>query len=152
VLLDALVTEDEVVAAIRNALAARGCKIVSFASTNQVGIDVHATLGKRTIYIEAKGVTSSKAKSARFGQLQTSSQIFIQVAAALMKCAELKSASPDAYVAIAVPEHSRMRGRVERIEPVLRAADIGVLWVANDGTVVAWNAPWFKKLPRAALD
>ena len=142
---EVLLTENEVVEAVKDALVKRGWKIVSFATTLQAGIDIYATLGKSALYVEAKGVTSSKSESNRFGLVQTSSQIFIQVAAALLKCAELKSAEPNAHVAMAVPFHSRMRSRIERIEPVLKAADISVLWVNDDCSVTGWYASWFKK-------
>lgn len=65
------------------------------------------------------------------------------VCQALLRCAELKSAHPEAYVAMAVHDHPGMRNRVGRIEPALKAADIGVLWMADDGTATGWNAPGF---------
>jgi hypothetical protein len=143
---DQLQTENQVIESLKVALIKRGWKIVASATTMEHGVDLHATQsGGKVLYVEAKGNTSSKEGSNRHGLIQTGSQHFIQVAAALLKCAELKSAEPKAYVAIAVPLHSRMQGRVERIEPVLKAADIAVLWVAGDGAVTAWNAPWFGK-------
>ena len=140
---DRLQTENEVIEAVKAALVKRGWKIVSFATTMQAGIDVHATHGTEVLYVEAKGNTSSKEGSNRHGLIQTGSQHFIQVAAALLKCAELRSAEPAACVAIAVPLHSRMKARIDRIEPVLRSADIAVLWVDGDGAVSARNAAWF---------
>ena len=89
------------------------------------GIDIHATRGPDVLLIEAKGVTSSKKGSARFGVLMTGTQFFIQVAAALLKAAELRSANPSAKVAIAVPDHSRMKDRIGKIEPALTRAAIG---------------------------
>ncbi|HKU80821.1 MAG TPA: hypothetical protein VJP76_01530 [Candidatus Tumulicola sp.] len=138
-----LLTENEVIVAVNAALKARRWEIVSFATTAQAGIDIHATRGSETLYVEAKGVTSSKESSSRFGKVQSASQLFIQIAAALLKCAELKSASPTACVAMATPDHPGMRNRVARIEPTLKAADIGVLWVSDDGSVTGWNADWF---------
>ena len=140
---DQLQTENQVIESLKIALISRGWKIVAFATTMEHGVDLHAPRSGKTLRIEAKGNTSSKEGSKRYGELQKPNQHFIQVATALLKCAELKSAEPEAYVAIAVPLHSRMQGRIERIEPVLKAADLAVLWVAGDGTVSAWNAPWF---------
>jgi hypothetical protein len=139
---DKLLTENDVVDAVRLALQRRNWKIESWASTAEAGIDIHATRLRDLLLIEAKGVTSSKSGSARYGTLMTSTQFFIQVAAALLKTAELRSANPSAEVAIAVPNHSRMRERIRKIEPVLMSARIGVLWVSNDLQVTAWNLKW----------
>ena len=141
-LADRLLTENQVVDAVRSALEQRGWSIVSWANTSEAGIDVHATRGPDLLLIEAKGVTSSKSTSARFGTLMTGTQFFIQVAAALLKTAELRSANPLAEVAIAVPDHPRMQERMRRIEPVLSSARIGVIWVSSALQVSAWNLKW----------
>lgn len=148
--MEAMLTENDVVDAVQAALKQRRWTIRSFATTLQQGVDIVATLGKRTLYVEAKGVTSSKNGTSRFGQIQTSSQMFISVAAALLKASELKHAEPDAAVAIALPAHRGMLQRIGRIESVLKAASIGVLWVGSDFSVSGWNAPWFKQLSGAA--
>jgi hypothetical protein len=96
----------------------------------------------QSLLVEAKGVTSSKESSARYGTLMTGTQFFIQVAAALLKTAELRSANPQAEVAIAIPDHPRMKERIRRIEPVLKSARIGLLWVSNSLAVAAWNVTW----------
>jgi len=88
-------------------------------------VDVVASRGKHGLYIEAKGVTSSKELSTRFGKVQNSSQIFIQTATALLRCAELRSGNTDADVCIAIPDHDSFRKRIERIEAVLKASRIG---------------------------
>jgi hypothetical protein len=122
-----------------SALRKAGWNIERFADTSQSGVDVVASRGKHGLYIEAKGVTSSKELSTRFGKVQNSSQIFIQTATALLRCAELRSGNTDADVCIAIPDHDSFRKRIERIEMVLKASRIGVLWVAADSSVTGWN-------------
>jgi len=138
-----VLTENDVVESVKRALEARHWSIVSFSSTAQTGIDIHASRNGMNLYIEAKGITSSKDASSRFGKVQTGSQMFISVAAALLKTSELRTSEPTAAIAIALPDHPRMSDRINRIAAVLKAAGIGVLWVASDGTVSGWNAPWF---------
>lgn len=140
-----LLTENDVVQSVKYDLEERGWKVVSFCDTSTAGIDIHAVRRKQVLYVEAKGVTSSKPSSSRYGKLQDASQIFIQVAAALLKCAELRSEHEDAAVAIAVPSHSAMQRRIERIKPVLEASKISLIWVDDDMTVSYWNAPWSRR-------
>jgi len=137
-----LLTENDVVESVVAELIGAGWNIVSSCDTLKAGIDVHACRGDQTLYVEAKGVTSSKSSSSRFGKLQDASQLFIQVAAALLKCAELRSAFPEAAVAIAVPAHVNMSRRIERIKAVLETCKISVIWVDVQMRVTYWNAPW----------
>jgi hypothetical protein len=135
-----LLDENAVVRHICAALTSCGWNVERFAHTSQTGVDVVAVRKDKRIYIEAKGITSSKPDSSRFGSLQTSSQIFIQVAAALLKTAEMRAANPKDEVAMALPDHPAMRRRIAPIESVLEAARIGVLWVADNGSVASWNS------------
>jgi hypothetical protein len=148
--MEAMLTENDVVNAVQTALKQRGWTIRSFATTMQQGVDVVATFGKRNLYVEAKGITSSKDGSSRFGKIQTGSQMFISVAAALLKTAEMRHGDKDAAVAIALPKHPAMVKRISGISTVLEAANIAVLWVAEDLTVSAWNAAWFRARARVA--
>lgn len=148
--MEAMLTENDVVNAVQAALKQRGWTIRSFATTMQQGVDVVATLGKRTLYVEAKGITSSKDGSSRFGKVQTGSQMYISVAAALLKTAELRHANAEAAVAIALPKHPAMVKRIGGISTVLEAANIAVLWVGEDLRVGAWNAPWLKSTSKVA--
>lgn len=144
--MEAMLTENDVVDAVIVALQKSGWNIRSYATTMQQGVDIVASLGKRLLYVEAKGITSSKESSNRYGKLHNSQQMFISVAAALLKAAEMRQATPEAAVAIALPAHPTMRQRIKRIETVLEASDIAVLWVAEDWSVSVWNGKWFKRL------
>ncbi|MGA8534369.1 MAG: hypothetical protein WB615_09715 [Candidatus Tumulicola sp.] len=134
--------ENQVVNAVCAALKARGWKIVSQCDTSQAGVDILARRDPVTLHVEAKGNTSSKQASNRFGMPMTGTQLFIQVAAALLKTAELRCLNPGDEVAIALPTDERLRARIARIAPVLEASRIGVLWVAESLALDAWNATW----------
>ena len=134
-----LLNENDVVRHTCSALVRERWSIARAATTKDRGIDIVADRDGSRLYVEAKGVTSSDETSRRYGSLQTSSQIFIQVAAALLKTAELRDTDPEAEVVIAVPEHPAMRRRLGGINSVLRDARIGVLWVDADGGVAGWN-------------
>jgi hypothetical protein len=131
--------ENDVVAAVRKELTQRGWSITSWATTKQTGVDVLACLGRRRIHVEAKGLTSTMTGSKRFGMAMDSGQLKIQVGMALWKTAELRSLNPDDEVAIALPDEERVRERIRRIEPVLMASRIGVLFVNAQHTVAPWN-------------
>jgi hypothetical protein len=131
--------ENAVVAHTCAALAGRRWIIDRYATTSQTGIDIVGSRGAARIYVEAKGVTSSKAGTKRYGKKQNSSQVAIQIATAFLKTAELRASHPNAEVAIALPDHAGMRGRIERIAPILQQSRIGVMWVREDGHVAQWN-------------
>ena len=139
-----LLTENDVVHDVCGALSKCGWTISSFASTSQTGIDIVAARDGVDLFIEAKGITSALTSSSRYGVVQTRSQIFIQVAAALLKSAELRCMFDKANVAIAVPAHPSMRRRLEPILKALEAIRVGVFWVSEDHSVVGWNTPWYE--------
>jgi len=143
--MERLLNENEVVAHACCALRRARWSIIQAATTRDHGVDIIAERHGTRLYVEAKGVTSANQSSNRFGAVQTSSQIFIQVAAALLKTAELRSMYPDAQVGIAAPEHGAMRRRLGGITSVLLGARIGVLWVDVEGDVVGWNTTVLSK-------
>ncbi|MGA8534667.1 MAG: hypothetical protein WB615_11205 [Candidatus Tumulicola sp.] len=110
-------------------------------------MDIHARRHAVNLYVEAKGTTSSKHASNRFGMPMTGTQLFIQVAAALPKTAELRSLNPSDEVAITLPADERLKARIARIKPVLEASRIGVPWVAESLALDAWNVTWVEQHP-----
>lgn len=131
--------ENVVVTSVMAALKNAGWSIRNFAMTKQTGVDITAERSNQRLYIEAKGITSSVATSNRYGLIHTSGQMFISRAAALLKASELRCDYPEALVAIALPGHPGMLAQITRIQPVLEAARIGMLWIDFDETVSEWN-------------
>jgi len=60
-------TENDIVEKVVDFLESKGYRITQSLTTNQQGIDIIAEMESETLYIEAKGETSSVETSNRFG-------------------------------------------------------------------------------------
>jgi len=134
-----MLTENDVVSALCAYLESRSWKIISRAHTSQHGDDIVAEHEGKRLLIEAKGGTSSRAGSKRFGQPFHGLQAQHHVAEAVYKALKLLSESPDTLVAIALPDNKSHRTHVERVEPALERLGIGAFWVSEDGNVKVWG-------------
>lgn len=67
----ALLTENDVIQSVTKTLTENAWKVDSFCTTSQVGIDIRASRNGVDFFIEAKGVTSSKEGSSRYGKVQS---------------------------------------------------------------------------------
>jgi len=84
------------------------------------------------LYVEAKGQTSSKKTTPRFGKPFSETQVESHVARAFHKASAVISQPPsdnDVRAAIAFPDTPRHRACVEKIAPALKSLRIGVFWV-----------------------
>lgn len=131
-----MLTENDVVQAVVNYLMKNGFDILSQATTVQRGIDIEAKnkKNKMHLYIEAKGATSSKPETNRFGKPFNNNQIESHVSRAILKLMKIISNDPDSHrikVAMALPDNEGHRKLIEKIYPALRRLKIGVFWV-ND--------------------
>lgn len=136
-----MLTENDVVAAVCVHLEARGWAILSRCDTGQRGIDVVAQRGDQRLLVEAKGGTSSKANTARFGKAFNTAQTSDHVANAVFTAMELASSEPQAIVAVALPNDSPHLRLVDGIEPMLERLGIGAFWVGEDRDVRVWGLP-----------
>jgi hypothetical protein len=127
--------ENAIVDAVCGRLVGEGCEIVSRCTTTQRGIDVLARTAKgQHYYVEAKGGTSTREGSPRFGKAYVPSQIFDRVAKGVFTCLQLRSKHPntsDERVVLALPDDERFRAYVQSIEPQLRAVAIDVWFISN---------------------
>jgi len=133
-----MIDENAIVGAVCKHLQQQGWEITSRCQTNQRGIDIvaeHPRLGR--CVVEAKGGTSSKEGTARFGKMYSGSQVFDRVAKAFYTAAALKDDPKyqGASVFLALPDESRFRKLVERIATPLTALDIRIFWVKLDLSV-----------------
>jgi hypothetical protein len=134
--------ENAVVNAVCEHLEAEGYKILSRLTTSQQGIDVEAQHKShfRKVLVEAKGGTSSKPESARFGRPYTRSQVFDRVAKGIFTCLQLRAANPNceqARILLALPSGEWFSKYIESVGETLRRTDIEV---------------WFVPIPSAASD
>ena len=132
--------ENAVVDAVCTHLENSGHRIIQRLNTKQQGIDIiaeHPESNRKT-FIEAKGSTSSRPGSARFGKPYTRSQIFDRVAKGLFTALQLREEHNDLQqedVFLAVPEEPIFLEYLETVRRTLRKNRIGVLLVVQSGTV-----------------
>lgn len=135
-------TENDVVEAVCQTLESAGFTIESRASTMQQGVDVSAVRAndQLRVRVEAKGGTSSKVGTNRYGKPFSSGQVRNHVANALATAsAAPRSASERS--AMAFPDTPRHRKYVERVAAAIIELELGVFWV-DAGHAVALDAPW----------
>ncbi len=123
--------ENEVVISVCTRLVAMGCKIDRQLTTKEKGIDVvaHNLASGHKFFVEAKGGTSSRDGSARFGRAYSLSQVFDRAAKGVFTCLELRAKYSDReneHVILAVPDSISFRKYLEPILEQLKGAGIEV--------------------------
>ena len=132
-----MLTENDVVDAVAAHLPSLGYTVEATCTTIQRGVDIvarHDQTGRR-LRVEAKGGTSSKDHTDRYGKCFNSGQVVSHVSRALYKAAVLLGEHPADDVALALPDDEHHRARVECIGSALDKLGIGVFFVGDDGTV-----------------
>lgn len=104
--------ENAVIDSVCSRLRALGYEVTQRLKTKEHGIDVvaHNPENGQQVFIEAKGGTSSREGSNRFGKPYTQSQVFDRVAKGVFTCLQLRAEHPDReneHVVLAVPEGAR---------------------------------------------
>ena len=133
--------ENAVIAGLCGYLEGSGYEVQQRLHTTQQGIDViarHRDTGQ-AIVVEAKGATSSREGSARFGKGFTTTQVFDRVAKGVFTTLELRAQFPDRSqtdVALAVPDSAEFRKYLGRVKEQLHAAGLWIFLVSEDLTVL----------------
>ena len=131
--------ESDVISSVCDYLKKNNFKIIQQLNENQKGDDIIAINNQnQKIYIEAKGETSSKKGSNRFGQEFNSSQKKVHVSQALYRAIKMKETN-NSLSGIAFPETKGHLLLIEPIKNTLQKIGIEVFWVKNDGTVRVEN-------------
>jgi len=129
-------TENDVVEAVAAYLKTQGYNIEQALTTEKRGIDIVARhcVTDEWLFVEAKGGTSSKEKTSRFGKPFTSNQAKTHVSVALYFAAKLYHyhSSENVKVALALPGDLVHRGLIDDIRSVLDALSISVFFVGDD--------------------
>jgi hypothetical protein len=137
-----MLTENDVVQAVAAYLSKNGYRIESALSTDERGIDIVAINLKteRRLLVEAKGGTSSKDHTARFGSPFNSGQALSHVSRAFYTVAALrqKHAASHDEVALAFPDDSNHRSLVENIGTALQVLGITVFFVSDERVVTKY--------------
>lgn len=137
-----MLTENDVVNAVCKKIKNEGYTIKKKCNTNQKGIDIVGEKDGSTIYIEAKGGTSSKPKTKRYGKPFNSNQVKDHVAKALLTTCETISnkSGENIDIAMAFPDNEDHRNRIAKIQPVIEKLEIILFWVKEDKSV---EKVWF---------
>ena len=127
--------EDDIIEAVCAYLERQGFTITQKLNAKQHGDDIIATGNGniRTLHIEAKGETSSRTDSPRYGKPFSGFQIQDHVANAFYRAA--KMATSGRVGGMALPKNAAHERCVAGIQHALDALDIIVLWVASDRSV-----------------
>lgn len=128
-----MLTENDVVASVAVYIAAHGYTDIRVRTTSERGIDVEGVHSntRRRLLVEAKGGTSSKPGTNRFGQTFTTNQARSHVAVALFKALELqqKYVDQEPCVALAFPDDVAHTQLVAGIEGALSRLNVPVFFV-----------------------
>ena len=140
-----MLTENEVIDAVCKFLTAKGFQIVQRRSTQEVGDDLVAERTRPEqlrISIEAKGETSARDTSPRFGSGFNTAQISVHVAEAVYRALAVLSWNESEHAGIALPVTAHHKRRIDSIRPLLKKLDVAIFWVNREGEVTC-DSPWF---------
>ena len=131
-----MLTENEVVASVTQFLEQHGYTVDKALTTSQQGIDIEATAASgKKCYVEAKGATSSKPGTKRFGLEFNSNQIKTHIGVALLKSFQTLELHPNAEVVIALPGNNGHRRVINSMYMPIKNSGIKVYFVDPDGEV-----------------
>ena len=134
-----MLTENDIINAVCKYLQSQGYSEISSKNTKQQGIDIEA-IGPdgSKFYIEAKGETSSKPNSNRFGKPFDSKQALDHVAKATYKALKMnESKESTAKVGIALPLETNHQKLINSIKHTLKDLGINIFWVDKNLKVIS---------------
>jgi hypothetical protein len=135
-----MLTENEIIKHTCVFLQNNGYRIISQCNTDEKGIDIAAFHSEKGVCcIEAKGQTSSKKDSARFGKKFDSTQINTHIAVAILKSFKTKQNPGVTNVAISLPDDEGHRRVLDSIDLSLKKSGIKVFLVSGDGSVLVYK-------------
>ena len=133
-----MLTEDNILEILSNYLTAKGYQEKRRANTLQTGVDLVTENDHEILYIEAKGETSSKPGTRRFGNAFNHNQIKSHISRAILAAFEVISEKPGGLktqAAIAFPDNEGHRRLINKILPALNHSNIRVYLVSFDSVV-----------------
>jgi hypothetical protein len=142
-----MLTENDIIEAVCRQIKTHGYDVLRQLTTRERGLDIVARkhgVEPIELRVEAKGETSSKEVTNRYGKPFNSAQIRDHVANAIYTAATMLEGVPVGHmvrVAIALPGTKGHRKQVQAVIGAMTRLEIGVFWVAPDGAVEL-VAPW----------
>lgn len=142
-----MLTENDIVCSVCRFLRASGYTREACCNTRQTGDDlvVISPDVEGRISIEAKGATSARETSKRFGTPFDSGQVRVHVAEAVAKAVEVVSRGEGWHAGIALPDNEFHRRELAKSKPAL--VDLGVVFfqAGDGGSVSAEGLPLSNK-------
>ena len=130
--------ENEITDAVCAHLTSTGWQVLSRCSTTEKGIDVVAKRNGLDCFIESKGGTSSRERSARFGKPYTESQVFDRVAKGFYTAACLRSEKGrEPLIGLAFPDTQPFHKYATKVGRSAKSLRISFYWVRPDKSVTA---------------
>ncbi|MBP6859114.1 MAG: hypothetical protein KBC69_00620 [Candidatus Magasanikbacteria bacterium] len=131
-----MLTENDVVKILAIYLEKEGYKIIQKLTTLEKGFDIVAEKNRITLYIEAKGGTSSKKGSRRYEKPFTKNQVGTHVSVAIMASLKILSKGNKKFkkVAMAFPDNENHRAVIAPIAPLLKKIGI-MIFLVNENLV-----------------
>lgn len=131
--------EFQVVKAVATFLKNHGYEVHQALAESEKGDDIIATSPDKNfrLFVEAKGESSSKSWTSRYGKLFTYRQVKVHVGVALYRAAQMleNPCELPVRVALAFPANDDHRRAVSRIKKALTTLGVEIFWVSPDGTV-----------------
>ena len=132
----ALLNENEVVDAIAVHLASCGWEVHQALHGHQRGVDIRATGPDGThLVVEAKGGTSSRPGSAKYGKPMSPGEVRINIAEAFYTAAVALTQPAVGRSAMGFHDDERHRRFTDPLVAAARALGIGIFWVGDDRQV-----------------
>ena len=128
--------ENDVVDFVIRYLEVNGFRILSSSDTYSHGYDIVAEKDGKMLYIEAKGQTSSKPGTSRYGKEFNRNQKIDHVSKAIYSALKTKNQLTRSQVGIALPADEVHIELIEAVIPSLKQIGIQVFLVAEKGKVV----------------
>jgi len=131
-----VLTENDVVKYVCEYLQDNDYRIEQKLTTSQTGVDIIAqNQNGQKIYIEAKGATSSKKSSSRFGKEFNTSQVKSHIGVALVATFKLKQQFQNAEVVIALPGNDTHKNLISSMREPLLKSGVSIFFVHENGTL-----------------
>jgi hypothetical protein len=129
--------ENQVIEALKGHLLARGYAFVSECSTTMQGIDLVMVKNNQEIWIEAKGDTSSREGSNRFGLVFNDQQCNDHYSRAFFRACQMrdeaKRTGQPAHMTMAFAHTKHYQKYFDRTNSTRRELGISVFWVKASG-------------------
>ncbi|WBW95259.1 hypothetical protein [Oceanirhabdus sp. W0125-5] len=132
-------TENEVINAVVSKLKSFHFKVLSTCNTKERGIDIISEKDNYKLLIEAKGGTSSKENTKKYGVPFDRNQAKTHISVAILKTMELITKykdQPEYIFGIALPYEKNHLEFIERVKYTLNELGIVIFWVKREEVTI----------------